>query len=536
MPVISLPEFLGIQEAPQRPVFQRTRQIAPQSQWDRDMQVADAVTALRQQRPMSQIQAIQNEYDTISSNADKLRLEREATIQAEQAVSALAGDLIPENPDFPQKLRQFQSKFPLAMLDPRVQSIVDDSYRMYQTNQSKLEDYRIQAAEQGIPWSTVQSAPREKIASMIAQQKPRTDRSLDMREKELDFLMKQEKALREAGKDMVVTGTNEKGEEIYGANPEYDSLMKEINDRGAELRSAYRGAYSPPTAAQPSSGARISLRPQEQPKQIQAGTSVVPGMGASPASKTVGKSAPTTEEVPVKTYVDEIKSLDLALPGSARILSQFSEDVNLPIEARKEIVKKLADAVKNPPPMKHLDLADAMQARSEINQSYQTAKNNLDFTEMVDRDIKPAWTVAKKELEPKVREYAKENGVDEESVWRSIAGGKSIPIYDDKGVMTGHSPVSTLILGDDYMKENPHLKKVMGQIEKLHNREAPIMGRLNRLLGGESMEIINGNVLKEMAKEKIGNAGTSSEASPTSQKLAAGQKVQVGSATITKRE
>ena len=150
MPVISLPEYLGISEAPQQPVFQRTRQVEPDSPWARTMQVADSLTALRNQRPMAQIQAIQNEYDMIRENAEKLRREREAAMQAEQAVSSLAG-LTPDSPDYLNQRRQIMTQFPSAILDPRVQSIMDDSDRMYNARQQaearRQEEITTRAAE-----------------------------------------------------------------------------------------------------------------------------------------------------------------------------------------------------------------------------------------------------------------------------------------------------------------------------------------------------------------------------------------------------
>ena len=148
MPVLSLPEYLGIQEAPQQPVFQRTRQLAqPRSPWERDVQIADAMTQLRQQQPLSQIQAVQNEYDNIMMNAEKIRREREAASQAEKAVSALAG-LTPESDDYLKQRRQIMTQFPSAVLDPRVQSIMDDSDRMFNARQSsaaRMEQERLAA-------------------------------------------------------------------------------------------------------------------------------------------------------------------------------------------------------------------------------------------------------------------------------------------------------------------------------------------------------------------------------------------------------
>jgi hypothetical protein len=134
MPVISLPEYLGISEAPQQPVFQRTRQVEPDSPWARTMQVADSLTALRNQRPMAQIQAIQNEYDMIRENAEKLRREREAAMQAEQAVGALF-DVDGQKPDYLERKQAVLKQFPMAQFDPRVQNYIENNDRMFDAQQ-----------------------------------------------------------------------------------------------------------------------------------------------------------------------------------------------------------------------------------------------------------------------------------------------------------------------------------------------------------------------------------------------------------------
>ena len=83
MPVIQLrtpADYFGINEAPQQPLFQASQNVDPDIAFHRQM------VGLRQQRPLAQAQAIQNQYSTIFNNAEKLRLEQQAAREAEQAV------------------------------------------------------------------------------------------------------------------------------------------------------------------------------------------------------------------------------------------------------------------------------------------------------------------------------------------------------------------------------------------------------------------------------------------------------------------
>lgn len=138
MPVIQLrtpADYFGINEAPQQPLFQQTNAL--QRGADEEMKFFNQMVGLRQQRPLAQAQAIQNQYSTIFNNAEKLRLEQQAAREAEQAVSALAG-LTPEVDDYITQRQEIQRQFPNAMLDPRVQRIVDDNDRMFSARQSSL--------------------------------------------------------------------------------------------------------------------------------------------------------------------------------------------------------------------------------------------------------------------------------------------------------------------------------------------------------------------------------------------------------------
>jgi hypothetical protein len=139
-------DYFGIQEAPAQPLFQQTRALADPAVQNQ-LGFMDKVTQLRQRRPLARAQAMQNEYDSIFANADRLRMQQEAAKQAEQAVSALAG-LTPEADDYVAQRQQIQRQFPSAMLDPRVQRIVDDNDQVFRGRQSAIA--KQQAEREGL--------------------------------------------------------------------------------------------------------------------------------------------------------------------------------------------------------------------------------------------------------------------------------------------------------------------------------------------------------------------------------------------------
>jgi len=268
-----------------------------------------------------------------------------------------------------------------------------------------------------------------------------------------------------------------------------DDVMKsiaEMHDRARRI--VYPEKYQQASVA-PQAGAQAAPQPQ----------SVVPGMGAP---KQAAPQAAVNAELPPEHYSEEIQSLDVSNPQAAKILAEYAVSGALPLEAKREAVKRLGEIVKTPPSFKEWDIEQADEGKTQLKDAYEKARTNLEGEEVIEKDIKPAWTKAKSDLEKLVDDYAKKNGYAVESVYRSIVSRKARPVKNDKGVVTGYEPVSSAILGNDYMKENPHLKKVNAQIAKANNKESPIFARINRFLGGE--KLINGDVLRKLAEEKIG--------------------------------
>lgn len=280
------------------------------------------------------------------------------------------------------------------------------------------------------------------------------------------------------------------------------------------------GQPQPPAIATPAEGGNVA------PAPVAPISSVVPGMGGNTV-------LPEVQKLPPHHYVQEINAIDTSNPVSAKILADLTEAGDLPIEAKRAAVAKLGKVVESPPDFGQLSLREIAETKHQLSTAYEKAKNSLQMDEIIEKDVKPAWTKAKSDMEKLVDAFAAKNKVSPISVYRSIASGEYIPSLNEKGIVVGEVPASVAILGDQYMTENPHLKSVSAQVERMHNKESPIFARINRFLGGE--KVVNGDVLNELAQEKAKPvASITPVGRVASTPLEKGQKVQVEKATITK--
>lgn len=247
-------------------------------------------------------------------------------------------------------------------------------------------------------------------------------------------------------------------------------------------------------------------------------SSVVPGMGGNTV-------LPEVQKLPPHHYVQEINAIDTSNPVSAKILADLTEAGDLPIEAKRAAVAKLGKVVESPPDFGQLSLREIAETKHQLSTAYEKAKNSLQMDEIIEKDVKPAWTKAKSDMEKLVDAFAAKNKVSPISVYRSIASGEYIPSLNEKGIVVGEVPASVAILGDQYMTENPHLKSVSAQVERMHNKESPIFARINRFLGGE--KVVNGDVLNELAQEKAKPVASATPAGRVAPKIEIGKPTPV---------
>lgn len=251
MPVIQLrtpADYFGINEAPQQPLFQASQNVDPDIAFHRQM------VGLRQQRPLAQAQAIQNQYSTIFNNAEKLRLEQQAAREAEQAVSSLVG-IKPESDTYLQQKADIQRQFPLASLDPRVQRIFQDNDDIYRSRQSAIakqqEDMMKRREElqvMGVPPDMAEKAAQSRDATAQLKFQYGKGSAKDITSQ----AMKEDFELLDASiKDMIDEGTNEIQNEdgTFSPSPEFQRLTEERKRLRDELRGFYQGKYRPAATA-----------------------------------------------------------------------------------------------------------------------------------------------------------------------------------------------------------------------------------------------------------------------------------------------
>lgn len=253
MPVIQLrtpADYFGINEAPQQPLFQQTNAL--QRGADEEMKFFNQMVGLRQQRPLAQAQAIQNQYSTIFNNAEKLRLEQQAAREAEQAVSSLVG-IKPESDTYLQQKADIQRQFPLASLDPRVQRIFqenDDIYRSRQSAIAKQQEDMMKRREElqilGVPPDMAEKAApsRDATAQLKFQYSKGSAKDITGQAMKEDLELTDSRIQK-----MVNDGTDviQNKDGTLSPNPKFQSLVEKSDRLFEELSGFYQGKYRPAT-------------------------------------------------------------------------------------------------------------------------------------------------------------------------------------------------------------------------------------------------------------------------------------------------
>jgi hypothetical protein len=468
---------------------------------------------------MAQIQAIQNEYDMIRENAEKLRREREAAMQAEQAVSSLAG-LTPDSPDYLNQRRQIMTQFPSAILDPRVQSIMDDSDRMYNARQQsearRQEEITTRAADLvrkgGIDIAKAQEAAKSPLtAAQLEYQfgKP-TSSNIGRLEKALGTVQDLIKSVPEEERYDFVDG-----KQIV--RPEFKTLL----DRQKKYADMYfnevegispqqEAPTATPTApATPSVAPAATVTPPAQVTQPEEAKIVVPPAVIQPSSNILN-----LEKVIQSPEANEDD------------FSKYISNPSIPLDKKKEALKKFEKMAESPPPRKDLDLDEAMMRREKIQEALNNAKSAVDSQDFVSKYVNPAWSQAKEQLAGKVEAFAKELGVSPENVYNTILKNKKI--YSPK---LGRVSVAEAILGvDDAHKDNPLVTDAINKLEAVESERRPWRTFAKQLLGefgGRS----NAGVLRALAQEKVSSETQSLPIEQPNVSVAGQPKIEIGKPT-----
>lgn len=401
MPVIQLrtpADYFGINEAPQQPLFQASQSVDPDIAFHRQM------VGLRQQRPLAQAQAIQNQYSTIFNNAEKLRLEQQAAKEAEQAVSALAG-LTPEVDDYITQRQEIQRQFPNAMLDPRVQRIVDDNDRMFSSRQAAIakqqEDMMKRREElqvMGVPPDMAEKAAQSRDATAQLKFQYGKGSAKDI----TGQAMKEDLELLESSiKDMVDEGTNEiqNKDGTFSPSPEFQRLTEERKRLRDELRGFYQGKYRPATTEPAAKETEKVVTPPSP-------TSFMDTMKKGATQAPTGEGA-----VPSLTLQEEIEDIN-SIADDPNALIEAVRSGNRSAEAKKVALEKLKEFQKKLPTFefKTGTPEQISDIKRNISGLVEEAKSEIEL-EPFRQEVNKAWTTEKKNMQSQIKDFAKALGV-----------------------------------------------------------------------------------------------------------------------------
>jgi len=407
-------DYFGIQEAPAQPLFQQTRALADPAVQNQ-LNFQDQITALRQQRPLARTQAIQNEYNAIFENANRLRQQQEAAKQAEQAVSALAG-LTPEADDYVEQRRQIQRQFPSAMLDSRVQSIVDDNDRVFNSRQSaaarqqqELQQRRAKLFGAGATPQQVELAYQNPDAAAQLEYQLGKGGSSEGRgntaaiKSAIELLNDDIKAMADAGENYTTVD----GKDV--PNPAYQALL--------DRRNKYRDAYL--------SEVDRALFPQVK-TATGAGAAAVTTETPAPTSfrDAMRKSQPEVKEVLKVDQAEILKDLDDPAADENTFMMAI-QDPNTSFEVKKKAAERMRQIAEKPKKVLGLGIEESTARKGRLMQMAEKAEKQVRMYPEVDK-FRKAWTDEKSKVDKWINEYADSMGYDIDELKVSLANNSPI--------------------------------------------------------------------------------------------------------------
>lgn len=399
-------DYFGIQEAPAQPLFQQTRALADPAVQNQ-LGFMDKVTQLRQQRPLARAQAMQNEYDTIFANADRLRMQQEAAKQAEQAVGALVG-IDGEQPDYLEKKRSIQSQFPMAALDQRVQSLFNDNDRIYTARQSaearqqqELQQRRARLFGAGATPQQVESAYQNPDAAAQLEYQLGKGGGGDKGnsaalKSAIDLLNDEIKAMSDAGEDYEVVGDQQV------MNPAY----KELLDR----RSKYRDAYLSEVDTSVFPQAKKTVPTAAAPPQAE------PQVGFKERMKGLAGGQAAIPQVKDEEVIADLNSPDA--DENTFIAATTSPSTSL--EVKKQALEKLRQFAKEPKFPAGTTVMQAKERLGAINDKIAEAERAVRM-EPERQKLNQAWTQEKSQMATYIKDFAKSLGLEPDLVENSLA-------------------------------------------------------------------------------------------------------------------
>ena len=410
MPVFDLRNTLGLpQEAPQQPVFDRTRQFAlgsPEYNTQQALQIAHQFETqaplVRANQGLAYLGAIQNQQAQIAQQAQNLRLQQEAQMAAQRATQGLAG-ITPDHPEYLNQRQKVLQQNPNALLDPQFRNalhIYDQGYenaaRQRQLQANQLAAQQKQAHSLGLRAIEYGAHPH-----LVAEHVEKGN---------LGALAQM---AGEARRNSMVKAKAEPVD--YRTKEAYQAYLKAIQDDNPDAVAkidefARKGGFHWETPVAPTA-ATATPTPAAAPQTSQ--WNQVKGGGMPEASK---------------NEIQKMQAEHVGAPGAdENFYTGYIANPNVPLHEKQRALQEFEKFVKNPPKKLGASIGAGMARRKLLEDALTQAKEDVAF-HPVREQFSNDWQKSKDEMSNYVRKFADYLGVDESEAAASLKSNEELNI------------------------------------------------------------------------------------------------------------
>jgi len=175
--------------------------------------------------------------------------------------------------------------------------------------------------------------------------------------------------------------------------------------------------------------------------------------------------------------------------------SNYIANPSVPLADKRRALAEFEKFVAAPPHNPNISLSEATRRQQSLRDALAAAKDAVGIDEVMQREVNPAWTDAKSQIEQKVNEFARSLGVSPQNIYNSIAKNEPIDIGN------GAQPIGEVVLGKDYREPNPFVRHALDRLEQQKAKNHPIKTLLDQVTG-QFDDITNNGVLNTLAQEK----------------------------------
>jgi len=271
-----------------------------------------------------------------------------------------------------------------------------------------IDEQRGRLAKVGIPLTGERKllSPEEEEGLIFQHTAKKSDPQIAAMEKYLERLQKKRDSLEAAGKDQIPNPlASDKDPTIpkYIPSPEYENLEKEITDVDAQYGARMRGIFMPKATAtaeditSPAATDGLSERKDFKQKMDKLSGSAKPAADGAPV-------------IPDLTPKERIQGIDV-IKNDPDALLQATRSPQRSEKEKNEALAHLKKFVESPKFPFGTTTREANSRISNLMEQIKEAERNVRMIPELEA-YRKAWTEEKKDMELKIKDFAKSRGVD----------------------------------------------------------------------------------------------------------------------------